>query len=333
MNLDLTMPTVLFLVALLAMFLNKKVESKLKGALENREFRTRDTILLVATMGITISVVVLIPELALMAIFLFAYSMLLFIFTHIFSDFNKTRASIFCLAFLVITIAAALALQLNLVTNTLGILGPIAFYGLSLFTLSALIYEHRRTATGERWYLAVLPPALFICLYAFYNRTSLWFPYILNLYGIAFAVLIILYMGTLFTWKTTLIFTGLLTIVDTILVLVTRTMVSAAMSVQALRLPVLVSLPVLPLIVTERGLQYMSLGLGDFFFAGLLATQTMKKYGRLYGVCAIITMALSFGIFEILLIYYEVSAFPGTVMIIIGWLPIAFLSFIRKSKR
>jgi len=216
--------------------------------------------------------------------------------------------------------------QLRLVL--LGVSGPVAygalgFYCLFAFAFLALVYEENRIDTGERWYLAVLPPATFICLYLFFSRTPIWFPYLLDLFAVVFAVLIILYLGSLFTWKTSLIFVGLLTIMDIILVLYTGTMVSAARHVFTLRLPILISVPTIPpIILTEWGWLYMSLGLGDFFFAGLIGIQTMKKFGKSFAVLSVVAMAISFFIFEILMLNYGLRAFPGTLMIICGWVPL-----------
>jgi len=152
------------------------------------------------------------------------------------------------------------------------------------------------------------------------------------LYGLVFAVLIILYLGSLFTWKTTIIFAGLLTVMDIILVLGTGTMVSAASHISELKLPVLITLPTVPQIATQYGVLYMSLGLGDFFFAGLLAIQTLKKFGKKLATMSIIAMTASFFIFEVLLLNYKLRAFPGTLMIIIGWLPILVLAKKMQSK-
>jgi presenilin-like A22 family membrane protease len=179
-----------------------------------------------------------------------------------------------------------------------------------------------------------MPPVLFILLYVFFSGTPIWFPYLLDFYGIIFAILIILYLGSIFTWRTTLIFVGLLTIMDAILVLYTGTMVSAAMHVIQLRLPILVSIPALPPIVEKEATLYMSLGLGDFFFAGLIGIQTMKKFGKSFAILSSIAMAVSFSIFEAIMLNYGFSAFPGTLMIICGWLPLVLLKALsNKVKR
>jgi hypothetical protein len=82
------------------------------------------------------------------------------------------------------------------------------------------------------------------------------------------------------------------------------------------------------------GVSYLSLGLGDFFFAGTLATQTYKKYGKKIALISAVTMTLSFAVFEALLLSTEFGAFPGTVMIIVGWLPIVTWKLLveRKNK-
>jgi hypothetical protein len=119
---------------------------------------------------------------------------------------------------------------------------------------------------------------------------------------------------------------------DIILVLVTGFMVQAAETVSGLGLPVLISLPTIPLIITTEGVRFLSLGLGDFFFAGTLATQTYKKYGRKTAIISAVTMAVSFAVFEAVLLSTEFGAFPGTVMIIAGWLPIVAWKLVSERK-
>ena len=119
---------------------------------------------------------------------------------------------------------------------------------------------------------------------------------------------------------------------DIILVLVTGVMVTAATHVAGLGLPVLISLPTIPLIMTTQGIRFLSLGLGDFFFAGTLATQTYKKYGRKTAVVSAFAMTVSFGVFEALLLSTDFGAFPGTVMIILGWLPIVAWKMVSERK-
>jgi len=111
-------------------------------------------------------------------------------------------------------------------------------------------------------------------------------------------------------------------------------MVQAAEHVAGLGLPVLISLPIVPLVLTVRGISFLSLGLGDFFFAGTLATQTYKKYGLRTALVAAVAMTVSFGFFEAALLSTEFGAFPGTVMIILGWLPVvAYRLFVGRRNK
>ncbi len=333
MYFDIAMPLTLFAVTIVATFLNDRVEGKLKMTFEEREFGVKDAVILVAAISVAVSLMVFVPQMAVMTIFLFAYSALLFIFTYLFSDFKKAKAQIFFTFFLIISfLAATISLFSMDLLRGLSVYGAAAFYCLLGFSFIVMAYEEIRTSVGRRWYLAVLPSALFIILYAFYSRSPIWFPYLLNMYGLVFAILVILYLGALFTWKTTLIFAGLLTVADIILVLVTGTMVSAATHVSDLRLPVLVIMPTIPSVTTSLGTLYISLGLGDFFFAGLIAVQTYKKYGKKLAVLSASAMAASFFIFEMLILTFKRSVFPGTLMIICGWLPLLLLKILKSNK-
>lgn len=270
MYFDIAMPVSLLIVTLVSLFLNQKVEGKLKMAFEEREFTTRDAVLLVVLMGVMISFIALATQYGLinpiMVLFLFSYSMLLFTFTYLFSN--------------------------------------------------------------KKWYLGIIPPAIFVALYLGFRDTPFWSLYLVNVYAVIFAVLITLYMASLFTWKSTWIFTILITIADVILVFVTKAMVEAANTGISLRLPIALILPVIPLTTTEDGLVRMALGLGDFFFAGLLSIQLLKRYGRKPAIVSIGAMTSAFFLFELyalyrLLVEKQDVAFPATVIIILGWLPIA----------
>lgn len=261
MLIDIAMPLTLLFVTLASAFLNEKAEGKLKATLEERELAMKDVALLVAGMAIVVSIMVFIPQMAIMALFLFSYSSLLFVITYIFSN--------------------------------------------------------------KRWYVSWIPPATFLLLYLFLRGTTIWSNYLVNLYGLIFAILITLYIGGIFTWKTTLIFGGIITIMDIILVLVTGSMITAAQQTASLKLPVIVQVPIIPLTFNKEGqLQLMGLGLGDFFFTGLLVIQTWKRFGKKTAIVSAIGMAVSFFVFATILLNYGPIFFPGTVMIICGWLPI-----------
>ena len=161
-----------------------------------------------------------------------------------------------------------------------------------------------------KWYLAVVPPVLFILSFLYF-----WNIYLFNLFAIIFGISISVYMGSLFTWKTTIGFVSLLTIIDIIQVLVTRFTVASAQKALELGLPVGVILPTIPLIDN-----YTFLGLGDIFFLGLLGIQSTQKYGRKFGLASIATMAIVFFMFQTVLLNSTIQDFPATVFVVSGWL-------------
>ena len=206
---------------------------------------------------------------------------------------------------------------------------------LFLFAYSTLLFTFSYLFSKNRWYIGIIPPAVFVLLFAFLRDTWFWTYILSNVYALAFAVLITLYLVSLFTWKTTAIFGVLLTAMDIVLVFITGTMVQAAKVTTGLRLPVMVSVPLIPLLYIDSNLTLMSLGLGDFFFAGLLAVQTYKRYGRRFALIAAVCMTISFFIFEVFILNFMRTPFAGTVMIITGWAPLVIGKelFDRRSRR
>ncbi|MEM2971005.1 MAG: hypothetical protein QW270_01085 [Candidatus Bathyarchaeia archaeon] len=326
MYFDFAMPLTLFAVTLLTLFLSGKTEDKLKNVLEERQIGLWSAMLLAATITMIVLFIVFIPQMMLVNMFLFSYSALLFIFAYLHSDMQRLKAQIFCIAFLIFTFSAG-TLSLLVLGKATAVCATSTFFGLFAFTFLILLYEELRVDFGRRWYLAVLPPALFLSLYIFFSKTIFWMFYLANVCGIVSAVLATLFIGNLFTWKPTLFFAGIVTIMDIILVLITGTMSSAAEQALNLRLPVAVLLPTLPF-----SNSYILLGLGDFFFAGLLATQTLKKYGKKSAVQSTIAMTISFFTFEAFLPIFGLSAFPGTVMIICGWLLFVLWKNLKKNE-
>ena len=82
----------------------------------------------------------------------------------------------------------------------------------------------------------------------------------------------------------------------------------------------------------------MRLGLGDFFFAGILGTQTWKKFGKKTAVLSLLTICISFALFELILLNPElrnvlpVSALPATLPIVLGWLPVVAVKIWNERK-
>jgi hypothetical protein len=362
--LDIAMPLALLVVSTAALFFSKRTEGKLKTTFEKRELRTRDVVILVLMIVVAISIMASVSIIdpgqifqnIILVMFLFSYSLLLFIFSYLFSDMKQGNAQLFSLGFVIAGLLAGTISLLEPFIDGITLYRALAFYGLAIFALTSIIVDVKKRGAQERWYIAVQPPTLFALLFVFFNvvyeGTPVWYPILLDAFAFTFAVLIILYLGSLFTWKTTLIFAVLLTVVDIILVLGTGAMVTAAQQFTGLGLPVLVHLPNVPLIAAQEG--YLSffgfaprgLGVGDFFFAGILTLQTFKKYGKKVAYMAIIGMTISFAIFEAFLpeilvlleplLQREIDGFPGTLMIIIGWLPVMVwnvLSYWRQNNQ
>ena len=260
MILDILLPSVLFLIAVATIFLYARFEKKTSSLLGGTELRIGHVVLLVAAIGTMVTILVFVPERAMMFFFLFAYSTIMFLFTYL--------------------------------------LAP-------------------------KWYLAVPIPILFITLYF----SPYWNIYLFNFFAIIFAVCISVYMGSLFTWKTTAAFVALLTIMDIIQVLITGHMVTSGEKGIALGLPVVIILPMFP----HEGWTF--LGLGDVFLFGLLSIQTTRKYGRNFGLASIVSITIVFLLLQTILLNTGVESFPATVLVISGWLTSLGARCLYKSHR
>jgi hypothetical protein len=358
-NLDIAMPIALFVTIMVALYLNRRVEGKLMATVEKKEFRTRDIVLLAAFIVIMISAIAYtavfnlggVTESVLLVLFLSSYTMLLFTFSYVFSNTSRVRAQIVSVGFGVASLAFGLAGLTAQLSDAYSILRVAVFFVLAVCCFGIAVYEQKKPAVQKkgRWYLAVQPPALFLSLFIFFNllyggAVEIWQPYLMDVFGFTFAVLIILYLSSLFNWKTVGIFAGLLTVIDIILVIGTGTMVTAANQFTGLGLPVLVYLPNFPLIYNLEGLiQYRGLGLGDFFFAGILLVQTYKKFGKKTALAAATAMAVAFGVWEAYLsdvlaalepiVGRDIGGFPGTLMIICGWIPVVVVAWLLQKKK
>jgi hypothetical protein len=141
----------------------------------------------------------------------------------------------------------------------------------------------------------------------------------------------------MFNWKTVGIFAALLTVLDIVLVF-SGPMVAAADTFSSLGLPVLIYLPNVPVYLSEAGaIGFRGLGLGDFFFAGILAVQTYNQFGKKYAYVSIAAMVLAFGIWEAFLPDFfaltGMRGFPATVCIITGWIPVVVIGTLRHKKQ
>jgi hypothetical protein len=163
----------------------------------------------------------------------------------------------------------------------------------------------------KKWYLAVFPPTIFVLSYLFF-----WNLITFNVFAFTFAGIAIVYLSIFFTWKTTLIFAGLLTVLDIFQVFITGFMGELAeKAVFNLQLPVVIIIPTYP---ANGG---TILGLGDILLSGLLVMQNMLKQGRKSGILTATAIGIAMFVFEIVELntsYF--SYFPATVVVVLGWL-------------
>jgi len=83
MPFDILLPSTLFFLTALVVFLYPKLETKVKSILEERKFTIRDVVMLVIFMGIAVTVLVVVPDYAIVVLFLIVYSLMLFLSTYI----------------------------------------------------------------------------------------------------------------------------------------------------------------------------------------------------------------------------------------------------------
>jgi len=247
MIVDVFLPSVLFLIGVIAVFLYSRLDKKVDHLFGGQELHLKHIILLVAAMGAMVTVLVFIPEQSLLVLFSFAYVVILFFFTYLFAP---------------------------------------------------------------KWYLAVVPPVLYILSFIYF-----WNIYLFNLFAIMLGISISVYMGKLFTWKTTAAFATLLTIMDIIQVLITKDMIKSFNRALELELPAFIELPMFPSVDW-----FSRLGLGDVFFFGLLSIQTTRKYGRKFGLVSILIMTVVFFLFQTVLLNSDIQDFPATVFVVSGWI-------------
>jgi len=179
--------------------------------------------------------------------------------------------------------------------------------------------------TVPKWYFAVLSPAVFVYLYS----SPHWNIYLLNFFAILFAIFVSIYLGVLFTWKTTAVFAALLTIMDIIQVFGTKFMVVSSQKVLTLALPAMIIIPTFP---SGFPVSWIILGLGDILLAGILVIQTTKKYGKKFGLMTSIAIAAVFLLLETILLNFFSGYFPATVMVICGWLTALGTRHLYKSR-
>lgn len=190
--------------------------------------------------------------------------------------------------------------------GVLGILGALTIIAFSaiLFSFTYLLLDRYRI-------LAILPPIFFVSAYLFLRGTIIWDVFLLNIFAIASAIIAVYFLGTLFTWRSTIAFAFLLCLLDIYHVFISGAMAEVAIASVNLKLPNMV-------IFQGKGL-----GLGDLTLAGILTIQALTQKGQKHAALTIISITTTFLIFEFLFdtFLYKLGVFPATVIIITGWIP------------
>jgi len=208
----------------------------------------------------------------------------------------KTRDIILLIiAFSAVITITALAPQLAL----------LVFF-VTIFSVGLFLFAY---TVWPKWYVAVLFPAIFILLYLYH-----WTIVELDIFSFTFAVFLAMALNGFFNWKTSALFAGLLTVVDVIHVFGTKLMISSAMKIVALKLPLTIILPTFP----SEG--QIIIGLGDIFLAILLSLQTSQRLGRNLGLTCALSISLMFLILEAVQLNFKLQFFPATVTVVVGWL-------------
>ena len=166
-TLDLAMPTALLLVVLTALFLNKRAEKKLMATVDEKEFKTRDILLLLVFISVMVSVIAytsmvnpggLFPN-VLLVLFLSSYVTLLFTFSYVFSGLKKTYAQLISVGFGICSLVAGLLSLIEPLADSYTNFRVIAFVILSLLCFGVAVYEQIKSVSKQRWYIAAQPPA------------------------------------------------------------------------------------------------------------------------------------------------------------------------------
>lgn len=205
---------------------------------------------------------------------------------------------------------ALLVLLMGLMITVMALMPVRVLQIFYVSSISSLLFSFTYNIL-KKWYLAAFPPTIFVLSYLF-----LWNLITFNVFAFTFAGIVILYMSVFFTWKTTLIFAGLLTALDIFQVFVTGFMGELAeKAVFNLQLPVVIMIPTYP-----AGGRII-LGIGDIFLSGLLAMQSMLRQSHRSGILTAIAISIAmfaFGIVELNTSYFRY--FPATVVVLLGWL-------------
>ena len=191
-TLDVAMPIALLAVVLTALLLYKRTEGKLMATVEEKEFKTRDIVVLVIFMAVAVSGLALAAiytpgslfEDVILVFFLFSYTMLLFTFSYVFSGIPKIKIQLFSIGSGVASVVIAITCTIAPLQDSFTIVRVVAFLGLAAFCFGVAIHERKDTSMKQRWYMAAQPATIFVLLFIFFNilynsgTAAIWSPYL-----------------------------------------------------------------------------------------------------------------------------------------------------------
>jgi len=163
--------------------------------------------------------------------------------------------------------------------------------------------------TGNRWISVILPSIFYVCFFFFWNLK------LLNLFAIILAFGTSLILADVFTWRSSLAFIAVLTLIDVIHVFGTKMMIEVGARASGMELPLLLRLPTYPV----QG--EMMLGLGDLFVASLVTIRNWERFGGKAGLITSIYIAIFLlSIVPLFQAFRALQALPATIFIVAGWI-------------
>ena len=202
--------------------------------------------------------------------------------------------------------APGLALILAVAVVILAISPSALLLVLSMIGIGFVLNLISLIVTGNRWISVILPTIFYVCFFFFWNLK------LLNIFALILAFGTSLILASAFSWRSSLAFIAVLTLIDVIHVFGTKMMVEVGQKGIQLGLPLMLLLPAYP----AGG--YLGFGLGDLFVASLITIRNWERFGGRAGLITSIHIAIFLGL--MIPIVGIFGALPATVFISAGWI-------------
>ena len=214
--------------------------------------------------------------------------------------------------------ALGLAVVLAVAIAVLALSPSALLLVLSMIGIGFVLNLTSLIVTGNRWVSVILPSIFYICFFFFWNLK------LLNIFAIILAFGASLILAGAFSWRSSLAFIAILTLIDVIHVFGTKMMVEVGQKGVQLGLPLMLLLPAYP----AKG--YLGFGLGDLFVASLITIRNWEKFGGRAGFVTSVHIALFLGL--MIPIVERFGALPATVFISAGWITSYLQMRIKERK-